>query len=404
MECHVPTSTLLKAIVFGLSTCPGCAVQPLTPPQQPSLAPAISSPEPAPDWTEALFQRRGMTGADGFASFVLSDGRVLWLTGDSMFGKVEEGRHAPGAVMVNNALGLTPRPMVPGMAPELADVRWFSGPLNLGNDLASGFARPPAETSKTGKAWFWPCAGVAEAGTGDSRRLVFFEVMLRRAGGAARDTVWDFRADESWTVTVDNPGADPAEWRLRPSLLTRVQHGDRMTGWGVACIPDGDHFLIFGVDGANVFDKKALLARAPTTTITDFATWSFWDGTGWSARAADAAVVLHPVTDDFTIWRDGDVWRYIGTEPPLSPRLIARAAPAPYGPWSDAKVLYECPEPKQDAKAMVYSAHAHPALSAPGELLVSYCLNSTDFWHMLSHAELYRARFVRVPRSLLPDP
>jgi hypothetical protein len=50
----------------------------------------------------------------------------------------------------------------------------------------------------------------------------------------------------------------------------------------------------------------------------------------------------------------------------------------------------------------VYSAKAHPECSGAGELLISYCVNSTDFWFMAGHADLYLPRFIRVPLSSLP--
>src|SRR5262249_41679413 len=81
------------------------------------------------------------------------------------------------------------------------------------------------------------------------------------------------------------------------------------------------------------------------------------------------------------------------------------------GPWSRATLLYEAPELgapavlrgelPEDPKIFVYGARGHPELSRAGELLVSYCVNSNDFWDVAAHANRYRPRFMRVPRALL---
>jgi hypothetical protein len=86
----------------------------------------------------------------------------------------------------------------------------------------------------------------------------------------------------------------------------------------------------------------------------------------------------------------------------LGPRILCRGAERIEGPWSEPVTLYECPEPMADKRMMVYSAKAHPELSAPGALLVSYSVNSTEFADVLAHAEKYRPRFVQVPMAMIP--
>jgi len=47
----------------------------------------------------------------------------------------------------------------------------------------------------------------------------------------------------------------------------------------------------------------------------------------------------------------------------------------------------------------VYGAKAHPHLSAPGELLISYHVNTFDFWENFSAGgvDIYRPRFIKLP-------
>ncbi len=74
-----------------------------------------------------------------------------------------------------------------------------------------------------------------------------------------------------------------------------------------------------------------------------------------------------------------------------------------FGPWSAAKPIYQVPNIDAKKKHFTYAAKAHPELSRPGELLVSYVVNSFDFGESATNAAIYRPRFVRVPVSSLPD-
>jgi hypothetical protein len=93
----------------------------------------------------------------------------------------------------------------------------------------------------------------------------------------------------------------------------------------------------------------------------------------------------------------------VQNEPNLGARILVRFADRPEGPWSEGVEVYTCPEPAADKRLMVYSAKAHPEIESGGadELLVTYCVNSTDFQHMLGNARLYRPRLVRVPMAAL---
>jgi hypothetical protein len=85
------------------------------------------------------------------------------------------------------------------------------------------------------------------------------------------------------------------------------------------------------------------------------------------------------------------------TENGLSEKIIARTATEPWGTWSEASVVYRCPEMARDKRIFCYAAKAHPMLTmTEGELIVTYAANSTDFSRLLNDARLYWPRFVRL--------
>ena len=79
----------------------------------------------------------------------------------------------------------------------------------------------------------------------------------------------------------------------------------------------------------------------------------------------------------------------------LSDKVGIRIGDSPYGPFGDIIEIYRTPE--FDEGIWPYNAKAHPALSAPGELLISYNTITPDFWNDIKKdAHIYRPRFIKL--------
>src|SRR3989442_1562311 len=85
--------------------------------------------------------------------------------------------------------------------------------------------------------------------------------------------------------------------------------------------------------------------------------------------------------------------------PPARCRDVAgRYGGSPIGPWGSAIPVYHAPEPDIDpANVYTYNAKGHPHLSRPGEMLISYNVNTFDFNENINNADIYRPRFIRLP-------
>jgi hypothetical protein len=82
-----------------------------------------------------------------------------------------------------------------------------------------------------------------------------------------------------------------------------------------------------------------------------------------------------------------DVWGSVGL----------RIAKTPYGPFGPVIHLWDCKEAKTGKDYFVYNAKAHPNLSKPGELLISFNVNSFNFLTDInSNPNLYRPRFIKL--------
>ena len=79
----------------------------------------------------------------------------------------------------------------------------------------------------------------------------------------------------------------------------------------------------------------------------------------------------------------------------LSDKVGIRIGETPYGPFGDITEIYRTPE--FDQGIWPYNAKAHPALSKPGELLISYNTITPDFWNDIKKdAHIYRPRFIKM--------
>jgi hypothetical protein len=79
----------------------------------------------------------------------------------------------------------------------------------------------------------------------------------------------------------------------------------------------------------------------------------------------------------------------------ISDKVGIMIGASPVGPFSEIQEIWRTPE--IDDGLLPYNAKAHPALSKPGELLISYNTISFDFWNDIKKdAHIYRPRFIRM--------
>ncbi len=166
------------------------------------------------------------------------------------------------------------------------------------------------------------------------------------------------------------------------------------TEWASAPNPDG-YIYIMGVGGTN---QGLVMARVKPKEFEQFDKWEFADGPNW--------------TTDFT--KTKPVTRYISHEMSLSPmpdgrfilahqyfgmeqQVAIQIAKNPAGPYFPVRKIWNCKEWEQDFDYFSYNAKGFPHLSKPGELLISYNVNSLDFWNdILKEPRLCRPRFFRL--------
>lgn len=164
------------------------------------------------------------------------------------------------------------------------------------------------------------------------------------------------------------------------------------TKWSGAPQPDG-YVYVYACIGK---DKNLVAARVKPKDFEDFTKWKYWDGISWTPDIQQLAPITNAVSNELSVTPLPDgryalIFQVMG----LSDKVGMRIGDSPVGPFGEIKEIWRTPE--ADQGLFCYNAKAHPNLSKPGELLISYNTITLDFWNDIQKdAGIYRPRFIRL--------
>ena len=343
------------------------------------LKPIPAAPVPALD---ALFQRtNGWIGADGNYSVALTPARTLWFFSDTWIGNVVNSRRT-NVALINNSVGVQT-----GHGAE-ATVEFAHGRKPDGKPAAW---LVPAD----GHGWFWP-VGAAKV-NGQVNILLW---QMEKAGDAA--SAFGFRFAGVWLGVIANPHDAPAAWRVTQTKLPFTELSDaRHLIFGAAVLRDGERIYIYGTDQRpkeRLGTKQMVVARVDANAMADFSAWRFFHVGEWVADFREATPLARGMASEYSVTHHAALGGYVSVSSGnfLSPDIVMRTAPQPWGPWSEPAVVFRCPEAAWSKDIFCYSAKAHAALSGGNELVITYAANSHSLAQVIGDARLYWPRFVRV--------
>ncbi len=352
--------------------------------------------ETAPDWTGVFDRSSGWTGADGIYSIPLdgkdapdSQSRTFWVFSDTFIGDVDPGgSRLPGTTLVNNTIAYLPA----NAGPAAGLIRFDWGELN-GNPAAMFV---PTTPSTLPGEFYWMKDGIA---IGD-------ELHLFAARFSTNPPPFARYGISLITIPLNDrppfPNAVQREtpfWRPENSSRGQLAYGGAIldnSAEAGAPHPDG-YVYVYGIQ-EDPSNKKAIVARVPRADFGDFDAWRYWDGVGWSAAVVDSKPIAGRISTEMSVTPlpDGRFLMVFMLDT-IGGQVAIRSAPRPEGPWSDFTVVYDIPIPPVPAGLFTYHAKAHPHLSAPGELLISFNVNTFgSFWDHFTYADIYRPRFLRL--------
>lgn len=314
----------------------------------------------------------GFVGADVGASATLSDGRSLWVFGDTL-----RAEGAPGPRFVRNSMLL----FSPGCATVVAprDHR----------------AVIPDRTDGVG---YWPMDLAAVRR--DDRDLVGVSLQRVRTTGTG---VFDFEiVGPAYALFSIEAGRAPK--LLFVSDLGPDDPDPRRPLWGAAVEEAGGWLYVYGTanpDPETVFGRSLRVARVKPELVGEQDRWRFWDGRTWQRRV-DRAAVLVPavrgVSQVLSVFHRGSDWYAVSKRDELlGTDLVIWKAPGPTGPFTPGPPVASIPSDSSDG-LLRYMPLAHPdLLPAADRVVVSYSRNVADLNRLLKDPSLYRPEFLEVP-------
>lgn len=352
--------------------------------------------EEAPDWTNLFIRNSGWFGADGIYALP-SDGarskggsagvKNMIIFSDTMIGDVVGGKIQPGDKMTHNTVAY-----MEGDKPDPAKIK-FHWALNADGKPESLFI--PSTVSSDKKDYYWLGDGFVNTAT--NKTYIFGY----RMHNADPKNDWSFQQMGVNLIILPKGSKPPFsdQQQVETPLHYTKEEGNGSYGAGIfvntkkagAPAPDG-YVYIYGVRGAS----NLVVARVLPKDFENFKAWRFWDGTAWNADKNKAAALTSGVSDElsFSPLPDG---RYLLVSQlgNMSHDVIMHVAASPVGPFGPVIKLYDAKVARD--KYITYNAKAHPSLSAPGELLITYNQNAFDFWNEIAmNPHLYHPYFLRL--------
>ncbi|MDN5284268.1 MAG: hypothetical protein JWR38_542 [Mucilaginibacter sp.] len=359
--------------------------------------------EAAPEWNALLKREVGWFGGDGIYTIPLNgienkqakaNDKILFIFSDSMIGRIENDTMAAGYKMIHNSVAY-----LNGIMPAVEQMK-FTWDVDKKGAPESVFI--PRTTQTDPSDYYWLGDGFVNQELNNA--VYIFGYRVRNVGTGA----FGFKEVGNTLIKIPS-GAKPPYKNVKqmdtPFYLTDKNGDIGSFGAGIyvntskagAPKPDG-YIYVYGVRGMG---KKLMVARILPKDFEKFDKWTFYDGTNWAGDMNKVADVTENVSNELSLTALPDgryalVFQIGGMSADVGMRIGA----TPYGPFGPVIKIWDCKPDLEEKTFVVYNAKAHPSLSAPGELLISYNINSVDFIPDLKkHPNLYRPRFIRMKIS-----
>ena len=351
---------------------------------------------PATDWTNLFNRKHGWFGADGIFSIPLNgvdtagagNGTML-LFSDTMLGDIVNDSLKPGYLMIHNSVAI-----IKNDTPEKNNIRFYWDTIN-GKPI--GLFTPNTINSKAGD-YYW----LGDGFVNKSLNATFiFAYRVHDTSAAA------FGFAEIGNILIKIPSGSKPPFKDQQQIETPFFLGGTAETYGSfgACVfnntkdagyknADG-YVYVYGVRGKK---KDVMVARVKPKNFENFSMWRFWNGQQWNADIKTVANITDRASNELSVspLPDGRYAMVFQTDG-IGRTVGMRLSNHPQGPFGPVIKIWHCLEPDSAKNFIVYNAKAHPNLSKPNELLISYNVNSFDFWNDIKiYPNLYRPRFITV--------
>lgn len=319
---------------------------------------------------------RGWQAGDIGASAELSDGRIVWVFGDTVRAAGVEPRLVANSMLIS-AGACVSNVVTPEHGPVIDDVsdnvvRWPMSVVRLDPPEALASKYDDILVVLTGRI-----------DRGDSGPFGF-----------------TFLGTDAVVFGVEKSGA-PQPYDIIE--VTPDHSGAHQVNWGAAAMLDGDWLYVYGtrrVKAEGIFGRELYVARVPAGRPRDRDQWQFFDGQDWRSGFGAARPILPArggVSQTLSVDRTDD-GRYLAVskrDGDLGDFVYVWTADDPTGPWTPN---YGVKAPAGfDTGKLKYAPLAHPEIPlANGKLLVSISRNTTDLEALLKRPKIGKPVFTEV--------
>lgn len=352
-------------------------------------------------WTNLFNRKHGWFGADGIFSIPVNgvdtagaNNETLLFFSDTMLGDIVNDSLKPGYVMIHNTAAI-----IKDNEPADANINFYWDTVN---SKPIGLFTPNTANAKK-EDYYWLGDGFVNK---DLNATYVFAYRIRDTSAAA------FGFAEVGNTIIKIPANSKPPFKDAQQIETPFFLSGTAETYGSfgACVfnntsssgnKNADGFVyVYGVRGKK---KDVMVARVKPADFETFSAWRFWDGQQWNADIKKVANITDRASNELSIspLPDGRYAMVFQTDG-LGRDVGLRLSNHPEGPFGPVIKVWHCSEPDIAKNFIVYNAKAHPNLSKQNELLISYNVNSFDFWNDIkTHPDLYRPRFITL--KLLPD-
>ncbi|WEK34229.1 MAG: DUF4185 domain-containing protein [Candidatus Pseudobacter hemicellulosilyticus] len=356
----------------------------------------------APAWSDMLLQDSGWIGADGIycvpmdgvetAGSAAGKQTLFWFS-DNIVGKVQGDTLHHEWGMAHNSIAF-----MDGDEPGKGKMNFYLHTDAQGQPLS--IFEPNTPQTKPGD-YYWLGDGFFNHALDSTIYIFGYRIMNIPDGG-----IYPFD-DVGLTLIALPKGSKPPfkeQRQLDCPFFAKDSRGRGKLVFG-SCVlantraagaPKPDGFIyVYGVRGPF---KELVVARVADSLFEKFGEWRFWDGKNWQPDMHNCAALANRVSNEMSVsfMEDGRVIAAYQLDGD-SPDIVIRAGRTPAGPFEPVRKVWSTPEIYEDIDYYTYNAKAHPHLSRPGELLISYNVNSFDFAaDIVQHPHHLRPRFFTV--------
>jgi hypothetical protein len=323
--------------------------------------------------TNSFFHReKGMIAADGGYTIPLSNGKVMWLFGDTYRDDYDSvSKLVPCLFGANNSVLVQPK----------GDWDWHHTATLPGSDGLQSYFKPhPGD-------FIWPMTGFEHKDT-----VYILCLNMHRTGTKQYD--------------IKNTGDTWAKIYVPTMKVVAYSHLQNFNdiAFSQGFIKQGGYMYNYGLKS-----NKIYIARFPESDPN--APWSFWDGKDWVKDITKIAPIADAPGFSVYFCKVKNKYIYLSTEFSLTcdagKDIYASVSSSITGPFSARKVIYTIPNDKQGHRPFFYGPLAHPEyINSKDELLVDYSINGYEpcipsCVNGRYDPNNYRPRFIWVPLKLI---